>query len=366
MNVYLVDIKNEYTNHLIKMLVPLIYEGIQSIYDKAKDCIEDQSLKLFQEYLRTIPEWNNNILNNEVSRIKAGSKSYLENLVKATLKANIMLLSFNPFNQSKQSIEKQSIEKQSIDKSIIENINLTNFIHQVYIECARDFWNNPYLFYHNYSPIDTKRNQRDAIMVIKDCIREAIRRVLPIEDVMKLYLADDISPEKEEKIKNNLKEFTEDEVKSEIPNTTGFTEVKGDNKENFNNTPIDNNTANTDNNTANTADNNTADNNTADNNTVDNNTANTDREKSYETPANQSTVEETKKMTGGNYSVTSANLLDKIEMKLNSNQSNTEVVKKEHFDTKIEDMLGDTDIDTSLNYSIENNLNNYQEIYGNN
>lgn len=349
MNVYLVDIKNEYTNHLIKMLTPLIYEGIQSVYDKAKDCIEDQSLKLFQEYLRTIPEWNNNILDNEVSRIKAGSKSYLENLVKATIKANIILLSFNPFNQSKTPI----------NKSIMENINLTNFIHQVYIECAREFWNNPYLFYHNYSPIDTKRNQRDAIVVIKDAIREAIRRLLPIEDVIKLYLIDDISPDKEEKIKNNLKQFTEDEVKlSEIPNTTGFTEARGENisknnvKEEFNDIPNDTSSD---------------ENNTATNNTATNNTA-TVGEKSYETPANQSTVEETKKMTGGNHSATSANLLDKIEMKLNSNQSNTENVNKknEHFDTKIEDMLGDTDIDTSLNYSIENNLNNYEEIYGNN
>ena len=73
------------------------------------------------------------------------------------------------------------------------------------------------------------------------------------------------------------------------------------------------------------------------------------------------------KMIGGKYSATSASLLDKIEMKINSNQSNTELVNnKQNFDTKIEDILGDTDIDTSLNYSIENNLNNYQEIYGNN
>jgi hypothetical protein len=375
MNVYLVDIKNEYTNHLIKLLTPLIYEGIQSVYDKAKDCMEDQSLKLFQEYLRAIPDWNNNILETETTRIKNGSKIYLEQLIKATIKANVLLLSFNPFKP----------EKPIINKNIYANINLTGFLHKIYIECAREFWNNPYLFYHNYSPVDTKRNQRDSINVIKECIREAIRRLLPIEDVLKIYLADDITPDKEKQIGDNLTNFTEDK----IPNTTGFTEMY-DKKINatettYNNVnnPRDNNVNNaTDNNATdnNVTDNNATDNNATDNNATDNNATDNNATDNNATDNNATDNNATdnnvnndigdkkmEKMIGGKYSATSASLLDKIEMKINSNQSNTELVNnKQNFDTKIEDILGDTDIDTSLNYSIENNLNNYQEIYGNN
>ena len=155
MNIYLVDVKNEYTAHLIRLLTPLIYEGIQSIYDKAKESMEEQSLKLFQEFLSDIPSWNTTLINQESDRIKSGTKPYFEDLIKATIKANIMLLVFNPFND----------KQQTIDIELYKKIKTSTFIHNVYIECAREFWNNPFLLFHKYAAIDTKRNQRESFGV---------------------------------------------------------------------------------------------------------------------------------------------------------------------------------------------------------
>jgi len=182
---FLVETKQEYTIQLINVLTPLIYEGLQSIYQevvKVSTC--DNILKNFQTFMQRIPKWNNDIIHNETQRIMNNSKSYswLEDLIKATLKANIIVLTYNPTvkNQTK------------IDPSLYQNINIDSFIHKIYIECARELWNNPYLFYHHYAPIELKRNQRDSILLIKDCIKEGIRKLLPVKHMLQIYLGEEM------------------------------------------------------------------------------------------------------------------------------------------------------------------------------
>ena len=182
---FLVETKQEYTIQLINILTPLIYEGLQSIYQevvKISTC--DNILKNFQTFMQSIPKWNNDIIHNETQRIMNNSKSYswLEDLIKATLKANIIVLTYNP------TIKNQI----KIDPSLYQNIDINDFIHKIYIECARELWNNPYLFYHQYSPIELKRNQRDSILLIKDCIKEGIRKLLPVKHMLQIYLGEEM------------------------------------------------------------------------------------------------------------------------------------------------------------------------------
>jgi hypothetical protein len=183
---FLVETKQEYTTQLINVLTPLIYEGLQSIYqDALKISTPDNILKNFQSFLQRVPKWNNEIISNDTQRIMNNSKSYgwLEDLIKATLKANIIVLTYNPTvrNQVK------------IDPTLYQNVKLEDFIHKIYIECARELWNNPYLFYHNYPPIELKRNQRDSIQLIKDCIKEAIRKILPVKYILNIYLGEELA-----------------------------------------------------------------------------------------------------------------------------------------------------------------------------
>jgi hypothetical protein len=62
------------------------------------------------------------------------------------------------------------------------------FIHNCYIESARIFYNNPYLFYHKQSIYDINRNQKDAKDNIKNAIIEAIRKMLPLKMIINEYL----------------------------------------------------------------------------------------------------------------------------------------------------------------------------------
>lgn len=182
---FLVETKNEYTIHLINILTPLVFEGILSIYKEAQEIAgPDDVLKIFQTFLKRIPKWNQVLIEKETNRIINSSQSYgwLNDLIKATLKANLIVLMYNP------TVKLQT----KLDNSFYQNIKINDFIHKVYIECAREIWNNPYLLYHNYPPIEIKRNQRDCMQIIKDCIKESIRKLLPVKHILQIYLGEDI------------------------------------------------------------------------------------------------------------------------------------------------------------------------------
>lgn len=201
----LVDAKNEYTIRIINILSPLILEGLNSIYSKAKEIANDDNvLKIFQSFLKRIPKWNDEILDSEVNRIKTNCKDYdlLYNLIRASIKANLRVLIYSPF---------QTSNLKPINPELYENLNFKDFIHNIYIECAREVWNNPYLLYHCYPAIDIKRNQRDTLELIKKCIEESIRKSIPLNYVLEVYLGDEV---KETDAKNNQFENTITEIEA--------------------------------------------------------------------------------------------------------------------------------------------------------
>jgi hypothetical protein len=203
MNNFLVETKYEYTTQLINILTPLVYEGLQSIYLEARKISTNEDIfRNFQIFLKRIPKWDNQIVSIETTRILNNSKSYswLNDLIKATLKANIIVLIYNPLSDSSVKV----------NPDLYNNIKIEDFIHKIYIECARELWNNPYLLYHEYPPIELKRNQRDTINVIKECIKEAIRKLLPVQHILHIYLGEDMEKEgPNDNFENSISEIEE-------------------------------------------------------------------------------------------------------------------------------------------------------------
>ena len=143
----LVETKNEYTSHLTNILAPLIYEGLQSIYKESLQISTSTDvLKIFQSFLKRVPKWNQSLIEKETNRIINLSQSYewFDSLIKATLKTNLIVLLYNP------TIKVQP----KINQSFYNEISTNKLIHTIYIECAREIWNNPYLFYHKYNPLE--------------------------------------------------------------------------------------------------------------------------------------------------------------------------------------------------------------------
>lgn len=219
---YLVEIKNEYTITLVNILTPLIFQGLNSLYVEAKRISDkDNTLKNFQTFLRAVPRWNNELISNETSRVLSNCKcaDWLNDLIKAVIKSNIIILTNKNLN--------------NIDSKFYEEVDFDNFIHKIYIECAREVWNNPYLFFDEYSPIELKRNQRDAISLIKDAIKEAIRKMLPVKHILKEYLGNTFVKETYDNFEESISEANEKNIKNMLQQDINMLNQEN-NKANFN------------------------------------------------------------------------------------------------------------------------------------
>ena len=180
---FIVETRNEFTIQLVKILSPFLYEGFDSIY---KDTINLKSnnstskiFKIFQQFIKKIPSWNKSIITMETNRILSQSRcNYLLDLIKAVIKSNILLLSGN-----------SKVNNLNIEDYL--DINISDFIHKCYIECARQFYSLPYLFSHDFKIIERKKNQKECFEIIDSSIREVIRTFLPIDNILKNYLSVD-------------------------------------------------------------------------------------------------------------------------------------------------------------------------------
>lgn len=149
---FLVETKIEYTTQLVNIVTPFIYEGFKAIYEDAiKVAKQPEELKIFQTFLRKIPFWSEEIYNAELNRIRKDSEygDILEDLLRAVIKANIMLLT----NTSPDKKNKLKIN------FIVE---LNKFVHNAYIESAKAVFQNPFLFSHRYSQLELKEIKKNV------------------------------------------------------------------------------------------------------------------------------------------------------------------------------------------------------------
>jgi hypothetical protein len=381
---FLVETKNEYTTHLINILTPLIFEGLLSIYKEAQDIAgPDNVLKIFQTFLKRIPKWNQTIIEKETNRIINSSHSYgwLGDLIKATLKSNLVVLMYNP------TVKTQT----KLDNSFYQNINVNDFIHKVYIECAREIWNNPYLLYHNYPPIEIKRNQRDCMCIIKDCIKEAIRKLLPVKHILQIYLGEDIElnndndnferamSEAEEKNLTKLiqKDLANDKVLeinysgSDAKETKSKATIETPKPDNGNNSigeQIATNVNKTsDEKTIGSRILNIINQNSLDTSDVasllSSDKADTAKSGSNSSKKPQSSTSDSESM--GDLKQSIRNLEESLKPNKNTNGKNPESIDDKIKKILQKDLATDSDLETSLNYSQEDNDNKYQEIFSN-
>jgi hypothetical protein len=209
----LVDAKTEYTKQLVNIVSPNIYLGIKKIYMDSKTMCnnnnDDDILFQFQNDLSEIPKWNQEIINNECELLINNSNcDWLDDLLTAVFVSHTRILTSINFNKNKNKI---NLKIPKVD----------HFIHLCYIEIARHFWKNPYLFDDTISKFEYQRNRRDAEKIIDTTINETIRKQLPVKHILKEYLGNEFKDTKLED--ESVSESTENEnlrkmVKAEIEN----------------------------------------------------------------------------------------------------------------------------------------------------
>ena len=182
----LVEAKKEYTQEIQKILRPRIYEGFKSMFDEICSFIkkemderrvQNQSIiKTFQKNLKEIPQWNQEMIDREFGRIMTVSNcDYFEQLMEAVFVSNVKILTSIQMGIAKNKVK---VKVPSTD----------HFIHKIYIECAKEFYKNPYLFDTYSKTLTTKEkhnNLNEALNLIDKSIENAIRECLPMRDILK-------------------------------------------------------------------------------------------------------------------------------------------------------------------------------------
>ena len=171
----LLDCKNNYISKLTSIVTESIKQKFFTIYDYSRQiCITKNSnqnvLKQFQNELVLISKWDNITITEQISNIcNSKNITYLDELLKAIFISNNKIINL--------------IHNENIVNIEIPNTKL--FIHTLYINIAREFWKNPYVFYHNYNNQQKINNDLKINITISNNILHTIEYFLPIEDVVK-------------------------------------------------------------------------------------------------------------------------------------------------------------------------------------
>jgi len=190
MNSY-AEIKKEYSTILVSILAPLMFQGLQSIFDtavnyKKKNNLKTHELRIFQDLLRNIvPNWSPNVVEQEVQRIKIMSKygDTLDKLLQAIVKSYLHLLS------GKNDL----LESRYINSKMYEAVSLKDFIHKSYIQISREIFNNPFLFSTEVPMKEIKENQKEVLNIIKDSINLCIKDVIPMDKVLDEFIQQQVN-----------------------------------------------------------------------------------------------------------------------------------------------------------------------------
>ena len=189
--------KNEWGSRLLTILTPFLVEGLQSIFNESHTLCKQNNepgkyLMTFQNFISRIPNWNQNMIEQERKRIveKSGC-NYLEDLVTCVHIIQLKLLTAIRVGQKQKKID-------------IDIPKLDAFIHKIYVHIARKMYKNVYLFEIGIPALTIQKNNREIEHIIHECILHTIRESIPIEAILRAY----------------MDETTEDEIVEEIKEET--------------------------------------------------------------------------------------------------------------------------------------------------
>ena len=189
--------RNEWCARLVNILAPMTAEGFRSIFDEAWKLCEQNNetgkyLMTFQNFLSRVPKWNATIIAQETQRIVDRSGcGYLADLVTCVHIIQLKSLTCMRVGSKQKKVD-------------IDIPQLNDFVHKVYVHCARKLYTNVYLFERGIPPLTTQKNMRETEIIIKECILDSIRESIPLEMILKTYMDETIEDHTEIKMKEEI------------------------------------------------------------------------------------------------------------------------------------------------------------------
>ena len=210
----LVAAKTEYTEQLQDILKDSIYEHIKNIWNKCREENKTEVLQKFQHKLCTVPQMNQATIIEMTEKILGKNKmsqDYLDKIIEAIFLSHIKILSVVKLNNKKHTVN-------------VKVPDTKHFIHKCLVESARNFYSDPYLIddreYGSNTKNEIKRNIKRSHKIISESVDKTIRSMIPMEDILTQYLADQKDSDSEsgsdtEEIKSNSSQ-TQTEVQHPI------------------------------------------------------------------------------------------------------------------------------------------------------
>ena len=178
----LADSKNEWCARLVNAMTPAVIEGLRSIFKEADELCqredqEDKYLMTFQTYLSRIPKWNESIIKTERERIEERSRcGYLEDLITCVHVVQLKALTCVRVGQKQKAVD-------------LDIPSANAFVFKVYVLVARSLYTSVYLFEKDIPPLEKQKRDRELELMVKECIMNAIRESVPVEQILKAYVA---------------------------------------------------------------------------------------------------------------------------------------------------------------------------------
>lgn len=216
--------REEYEKQLTTLLQPLITKGFWSIYNDArkqakKENKEEETFKKFQFFIKKIRNWSSLIIDAETDRIKE-KIGCLSELITIIFVGNVKILASIRLKGKHANIK-------------IKVPSCSNFIHSVYINTAKRIFYDPTIFDHTLNPIEKESNMIRVYGFISKAISETISQMLPLDNILQVYLGDCLAEEaSESEYESGSESETEgeslygDEIESENENPKEFHKVK--------------------------------------------------------------------------------------------------------------------------------------------
>ena len=163
----LLDTKTEYIDHLLDIITIPLAKKIYKMYDASNG-----NIKVFQQNLVEIKNWNNNKIYDEYQLLLKKTKcNYFDKLLKEIVMLNIKIKTENA----------SKIKDISIIKSY-------DFIHRCMINVSIFCWKNVYLFSSkNLKPSEKQYHLNLIEKNIRKILKNTIRDITPFETILELY-----------------------------------------------------------------------------------------------------------------------------------------------------------------------------------
>ena len=171
----LVEAKREYLFQLAVVMCPAIIESFNDIYIESKKISKGRKVLLqFQKLLKEVVNWNNHMVHKHSENI-CNSCSYFNDLLAAVFVSYVKIYSSVRLNTENKKI---SIKLPTNDV----------FVHGCYINVAKEFYKDPYIFHDEMT--DHEREDKLNERIIR-CIENTIKENVPVQDILKAYIAQD-------------------------------------------------------------------------------------------------------------------------------------------------------------------------------